>query len=85
MGVLPLQYLENQNAESLGLTGYETFTITGIAEGLTPGKILDVTATREDNSSFSFQVLTRIDTPIEVGYYQHRGVLQFVVRQMLKN
>ena len=85
MGVLPLQYLENQNAESLGLTGYETFTITGIAEDLTPGKILDVTATREDNSSFSFQVLTRIDTPIEVGYYQHRGVLQFVVRQMLKN
>ena len=81
MGVLPLQYLDGQNAASLGLTGSETFTITGITElnnGRTPATV-KVTA---DDKSFEARV--RIDTPGEADYYRHGGIMQYVLRSLMK-
>jgi aconitate hydratase len=66
MGVLPLQFLDGQDAESLGLTGQETFDVGGIAADLASGKRLTVTATAEDGSRRSFEVVTRIDTVVEL-------------------
>lgn len=82
MGVLPLQYLPGQNRESLGLSGRESYTITGIAAGLQPGKRLAVTATAEDGTTTTFEALCRIDTPVELDYYRHGGILQYVLRQL---
>ncbi|HEX3722062.1 MAG TPA: aconitate hydratase AcnA, partial [Nitrolancea sp.] len=84
MGVLPLQFMPEENGASLGLTGTEIYSITGIAEGLTPGKILTVAATREDGSTLTFQVITRIDSPMEVEYYRNGGILQMVLRRLLE-
>jgi aconitate hydratase len=83
MGVLPLQFLPGQTHESLGLTGRELFDVVGIAGGLTPLSTLTVTATDEDGSTKSFPVTCRIDTPVEVEYYQHGGILQAVLRMFL--
>jgi aconitate hydratase len=83
MGVLPLQYQPGENRESLGLTGFETYAITGIAEDLKPGKNIKVTAKRDDGSTKTFTVLTRVDTPEELNYYRHGGILQYVMRQLL--
>jgi aconitate hydratase len=77
MGVLPLEFTDNQSRESLGLTGEELFAIEGIAEGLRPRKRLRVRA-----GDKSFEVVARIDTPQEIEYYQHGGILQYVLRQM---
>jgi len=82
MGVLPLQYEAEDNAQDLGLTGHELFHITGLKEGIQPGKKLTVTA-RAENREITFQVLLRIDTPDEVEYYRHGGILQYVLRQLL--
>jgi len=82
MGVLPLQYLPGESREGLGLTGREQFTIEGIAEGLAPGKRLAVTATSDDGATTRFQAICRIDTPVELDYYRHGGILQFVLRQL---
>jgi aconitate hydratase len=79
MGVLPLQYLDGQTRDSLGLTGEETFSIQGIAEGLAPKKRLSVSADGK-----RFEVLCRIDTPQEIEYYRHGGILQYVLRQMVR-
>ncbi len=78
MGVLPLEFTDGANHESLGLTGEEVYSISGIAEGLKPGKLLKVTT--EDGKSFEVKV--RLDTPQEVQYYLHGGILQYVLRQM---
>ena len=83
MGVLPLQFLEGQSAEHLGLQGDEIFDIEGIAEGLTPGKRLRVVARKSDGSTVEFEVLTRLDSEIEIAYYHHGGILQYVLRQFL--
>ncbi len=83
MGVLPLVFKDGEGAEELGLTGGEQFTITGIAGGLTPGKMLNVTAKAEDGSEKTFEVKARLDTPNEVEYYRHGGILQYVLRRML--
>ncbi|MBL4688241.1 MAG: aconitate hydratase AcnA [Nannocystaceae bacterium] len=85
MGVLPLVFKDGEGAEELGLTGTEQFTITGIAEGLSPGKMLKVTATSADGSVKAFEVQARLDTPNEVEYYRHGGILQFVLRRMLNS
>ncbi len=85
MGVLPLVYQAGQNAESLGLTGKETFSIKGISEGLTPGKLLSVVATKEDGSTVEFKAVCRLNSQIEVEYYKNGGILQYVLRQFLKN
>ncbi|NBO45847.1 MAG: aconitate hydratase AcnA [Actinobacteria bacterium] len=86
MGVLPLQFLEGQTAESLGLTGTETFDISGVTvlnEGTTP-RTLTVTATRADGTSHTFEARLRIDTPGEADYYRHGGILPFVARGLVR-
>ena len=80
MGILPLQFKAGESADSLGLTGQETYDFDGIGDG--SGKALNVTATDEDGSVKSFAVDVRIDTPKEVEYYQHGGILQYVLRQL---
>jgi aconitate hydratase len=82
MGVLPLQFLDGQDAQSIGLTGYEVFDIAGIAQNLTPGRKLKVVA-RGGGGDKSFEVRLRIDTPNEVDYYKHGGILPFVLRQLI--
>src|SRR5215211_7914733 len=81
MGVLPLQFPEGQNAESLGLTGEETFSITGVEElnsGTTPRTVTVATAEK------SFEAVVRIDTPGEAEYYRNGGIMQYVLRSLLK-
>jgi aconitate hydratase len=84
MGVLPLQYLDGQNRETLGLSGEETYAIAGVSSGLAPGVKLTVTASAPDGWERKFEVLARIDTLVELDYYKHGGILQFVLRQLLK-
>ena len=83
MGVLPLQFLSGQSCETLGITGSETFDIGGIALGLGPGGELQVTATGDQGETKTFSVLCRVDTPEELKYYQHGGILHYVIRQLL--
>ncbi len=85
MGVLPLQFLETQGWQSLGLTGREIFDIRGINEQMQPGDRIEVLATRDDGSVLSFYVISRIDTPVEVNYYRNGGILQTVLRNIAKN
>lgn len=84
LGVLPLQYKDGESAESLGLSGKETFDIKGIAEDLKPLKEIDVVATDEDGKETKFQAIVRLDSPIEIEYYRNEGILQYVLRQFLK-
>ncbi len=86
MGVLPLQYTDGQNAQSLGLTGRETFEIVGLNRGA--AKTVKVIATAEDGTRMlttEFDARLRIDTPKELDYYQHGGILQYVLRQLASN
>jgi aconitate hydratase len=85
MGVLPLQFKRGDSRESLGLTGHETFTIEGIAGGLETGKELTVTVKTNDGTTQKFSVTARIDTPNELDYYKHGGILQFVLRSLMKS
>lgn len=85
MGVLPMIYKAGQNAESLGLTGKEIFSIKGISEGLTPGKTVQVSAQKEDGSVIEFEAICRLNSQIEIEYYKNGGILQYVLRQFLKN
>jgi len=84
LGVLPLQFQEGQNAKNLGLTGFETYDIQGIAGDLKVGKSMTVHATSKDGARKTFTVLARLDTPNEVDYYKHDGILQYVLRQLLE-
>ncbi len=84
MGVVPLQYLPGQNTESLGLTGSETFSIIGLENDNYPGKELTVKAVRTDGSTFEFKALSRLDSQVEIEYYRHGGIMQYVTRQFLK-
>jgi len=86
MGVLPLQFDDGQSIESLGLSGEEVFDIEGIeSAGLAPRQRLKVTATAPDGSQKTFNVISRIDTPIEVDYYRHDGILPYVLRQLARS
>jgi aconitate hydratase len=82
MGVLPLEFESGTSAKSLGLTGEEIYTIKGIAEGMTVGKRLTVRAAASDGTTKAFPVKVRIDTPDEVEYYRHDGILPYVLRQL---
>jgi len=82
MGVMPLEFQNGENRESLGLTGHEIVDIEGIAS-LAPGKAISVRAKSEDVKTKTFSVIARADTPEEVSYYHHGGILQYVLRQML--
>jgi aconitate hydratase len=83
MGVLPLQFADGDSAASLGLTGRETFDISGLAGGISPKQAVTVTATREDGWSVGFITVARIDGPAEVEYFRSGGILRMVLRQML--
>jgi len=84
MGVLPLQYKNGENALSLGLTGTEIFSISGIAQDIKPLKELKVTAQKENGEVISFNVIARLDSKIEIEYYRNDGILQYVLRQFLQ-
>jgi aconitate hydratase len=83
MGVLPLQFKEGENWNSLGINGSETFDIPDLNDQLQPGQILTVRASRSDGSTFDFEVITRLDSTVDVEYYRNGGILQTVLRQML--
>ncbi len=83
MGVLPMQFRPGESATSLGLTGEETFAISGIADNLTPRKLLDVTATSSDGRVVTFQAIARIDSPVEIRYYRNGGILPTVLFRLL--
>jgi aconitate hydratase len=81
MGVLPLQFADGESRQSLGLTGEEVYAVRGISDGLATGKRLEVTA-RSNGGSKTFAALARLDTPVELEYYRHGGILPFVLRQL---
>jgi len=83
MGILPLQFLPGDSPETLGLDGTELFDITGIAAGLRPGQMVTVRALRNDGTEREFQVIARLDIPIDVEYYRHGGILPYVVRKLV--
>jgi aconitate hydratase len=81
MGILPLQFKTGDNAASLGLTGHESYDVAELGDGAV--KTLQVTATSDNGTQKSFAVLVRIDTPQEIEYYRHGGILQYVLRSLL--
>jgi aconitate hydratase len=83
MGVLPLQYEPGSTAESLGLTGAETLAVAGLGGELTPRQRIAVTATRTDGSTFRFDCIVRLDTPLDVEYFKNGGILQTVLRSLV--
>ncbi|HXZ11389.1 MAG TPA: aconitate hydratase AcnA [Candidatus Sulfotelmatobacter sp.] len=83
MGVLPLEFLPGENAQKLGLTGLEVFDIEGLAADFAPRKKMKVRARDARGGVKNFTAVARVDTPFEVAYYQHGGILQYVLRQML--
>ena len=83
MGMLPLQFREGTNAQTLKLDGTETFSILGLDQGLAPRQDVALQITRRDGTSEAIPVRCRIDTPIEVEYYQHGGILAYVLRQII--
>ena len=83
MGVLPLQFADGQDAFSLGLTGWEAFDIGGLSHGIAPRQEVTVSAIRPDSSRLQFSALIRVDTPNEVEYYRHGGILHYVLRSLL--
>ena len=84
MGVVPLQFMEGQSWQSLGLKGDETIAIKGLAAGLKPRETMKVELTRADGTTSSFTALCRIDTLDEIDYYNNGGILQFVLRNLAK-
>ena len=84
MGVLPLEFTGGDTRQSLGLTGFETYDIGGVDDSLAPRKTLTVTATSPDGATRSFTVLCRIDTPEELNYYRHGGILPYVLRSLAR-
>jgi aconitate hydratase len=84
MGVLPLQFQPGESAQSLGLTGREVYDITGLEEGLTPGKALTVVARREDGTEVRFTAIARVNTAVEIDYYTNGGILHTVLRRLVR-
>ena len=82
MGILPLEFKAGENRETLGLTGHETFEITGVTS-LSPRTAIQVRAKSLDGKEKQFTAIARVDTPEEVSYYQHGGILTYVLRQMI--
>jgi aconitate hydratase len=83
MGVLPLQFVDETSAQSLGLDGSETFSIAGLSDSIEPGENVTLEIEYADGKTNSVPVKLRIDTPIEIDYYKHGGILPFVLRQLL--
>jgi aconitate hydratase len=85
MGIVPLQFKPGENLKSHSLTGFEKFDILGISAGLKLRQELSVKATSDDGQTTEFKVICRIDTPAELDYYRHGGILEYVLRQLLQN
>ena len=85
MGVLPLQYKNGETIETLGLTGHETFTITGIAENMVPLKEVQILAKTDQDKVIKFKAVARLDSRVEIEYYRNGGILQYMLRQFLKS
>jgi aconitate hydratase A / 2-methylisocitrate dehydratase len=83
MGVLPLQFPDGTSAQSLGLDGSEKFSITGLSDSIKPGQQVALEIEKTNGEKRSVPVNLRIDTPIEIEYYKHGGILPFVLRQLL--
>ena len=83
MGVLPLQFKEGADAQSLKLDGTETYDVLGLGAGLKPQQGLSLLITRTGGQTDTVPVTCRIDTPIEIEYYQHGGILPYVLRQLV--
>ena len=83
MGILPMQFKEGTTAQTLGLDGTETYDIVGLGEDLEPRQDITLRITRKDGSVENVIVKVRIDTPIEVDYYRHGGILPFILRQLI--
>jgi len=84
MGVLPLQYKVGENAESLGLTGEEHFSISGITNDIRPLKEVEISAVKKNGEETIFYAIARLDSKIEIEYYRNEGILQYVLRQFLQ-
>jgi aconitate hydratase len=82
MGVLPLEFLPGQSRETLGLTGEEVFSVTGVSEAVAGGRRATVHAVAAGGAAKTFDVVVRVDTPVEADYYRHGGILPFVLRQL---
>jgi aconitate hydratase len=85
MGIVPLEYLDGESAESLGLTGRERYDVEGIAGGVTPQQEMTVRVVLDAGDERTFTVRCRIDTPLEAEYYRHGGILQYVLRQLAED
>jgi aconitate hydratase len=83
MGVLPLQFIDGTNAQMLGLDGSEIYAVAGLSEAIEPGQMVTLEITRKDGKQETIPVKLRIDTPIEIDYYRHGGILPFVLRELL--
>jgi aconitate hydratase len=83
MGVLPLQFKGADSAQTLGITGEETFDVVGLENGIKPQMDVTLVIHRKDGTKKEVTVLLRIDTPIEVDYYLHGGILPFVLRELM--
>ena len=83
MGVLPLEFLPGETPKTLGLTGLETFDVEGLAQNFEPRRKMTVRARDAHGREKAFMAIARVDTPFEVAYFQHGGILQYVLRQML--
>ena len=85
MGVLPLVFKPGESRKTLGLNGTETIDIVGLSDDLTPRQELTVNVTRADGSQFSFQAIARVDSPVDIEYLRHGGVLPFVLRNLMSS
>lgn len=84
VGIVPLQFKSGQNLETLGLTGFETFDIEGLAGEIRPGQNVKIRARSDNGKEHNFEAVVRIDTPYEIQYYRHGGILQYVLRQLVR-
>jgi aconitate hydratase len=83
MGVLPLEFMAGETRTTLGLTGFETFSIEGMSDEMKPRASVTVRARSSDGSEKTFKAISRIDTPEEMSYYRHGGILPYVLRQLV--
>jgi aconitate hydratase len=83
MGVLPLQFQDGTSAQTLGLDGSETYSISGLSDEIQPGATVSLEIVRKDGATQTVPVKLRIDTPIEIDYYRHGGILPFVLRELV--
>ena len=84
MGILPLRFIEGQNAESLGLDGSEVYSIEGLSDDMRPKSEVNVKAKKIDGSVIAFYAIVQLNTPVEVNYYRNRGILHTVLRNLVK-